>query len=244
MSALSPRGSQAPTAPVCELKGGRFTLSVLHLHSTDLAAIDAHLANLLSQAPAFLEQAPVILEVSQLSQPDVLVLDALTDVLRRHTLIPVALRGGDAAWRERAINTGLALLPDGKTTPDNDKRPGSQPTKAPPTATGKAPQIINRPVRSGQQIYAQDTDLVILGAVSAGAEVISDGHIHIYGALRGRALAGARGDDSARIFCQSLEAELLSIAGCYRVLEAQSEETRGHPAHAWLEGERLMIEML
>jgi len=108
----------------------------------------------------------------------------------------------------------------------------------------KQPQLMTRPVRSGQQVYARDTDLIVMGQVGPGAEVIADNHIHIYGALRGRALCGVSGNTEARIFCQSLQAELVSVAGNYRVLEAIPENLRGKPAQIWLDNERLNIEPL
>ena len=108
----------------------------------------------------------------------------------------------------------------------------------------KQPKLMRRPVRSGQQVYARDTDLIVMGQVGAGAEVIADNHIHIYGPLRGRALCGVSGNTEARIFCQSLEAELVSVAGNYRVLEAIPEDLRGKPAQIWLDEERLNIEPL
>jgi len=108
----------------------------------------------------------------------------------------------------------------------------------------KQPQLMTRPVRSGQQVYARDTDLIVMGQVGPGAEVIADNHIHIYGPLRGRALCGVSGNTEARIFCQSLEAELVSVAGNYRVLESIPEDLRGKPAQIWLDKERLNIEPL
>ncbi len=108
----------------------------------------------------------------------------------------------------------------------------------------KQPQLMTRPVRSGQQVYARDTDLIVMGQVGPGAEVIADNHIHIYGPLRGRALCGVSGNTEARIFCSSLEAELVSVAGNYRVLEAIPEDLRGKPAQIWLDQERLNIEPL
>ncbi|MFK7893731.1 MAG: septum site-determining protein MinC [Granulosicoccus sp.] len=108
----------------------------------------------------------------------------------------------------------------------------------------KAPLFIDKPVRSGQQIYARDTDLIVLGPIGPGAEVIADNNIHIYGALRGRALCGVSGNTSSRIFCQSLEAELVSVAGNYRMLETIPEELRGRPAQIWLDNDKLNIESL
>ena len=108
----------------------------------------------------------------------------------------------------------------------------------------KAPLLVNKPVRSGQQIYARDTDLIIMGQVGPGAEVIADNNIHIYGPLRGRALCGVSGNTSTRIFCSSLEAELVSVAGNFRMLEKIPEELRGKPAQIWLDNDKLNIEPL
>jgi len=108
----------------------------------------------------------------------------------------------------------------------------------------KTPMLLKRPVRSGQQVYARDTDLIIMGQVGAGAEVIADHNIHVYGPLRGRALCGVSGSTSARIFCQSLEAELVSVAGNFRVLEEIPPDLRGKPAQIWLDKDRLNIEPL
>ena len=108
----------------------------------------------------------------------------------------------------------------------------------------RTPLLVDRPVRSGQQIYARDTDLIIMGQVGPGAEVIADANIHVYGPLRGRALCGVSGNADARIFCQSLEAELVSVAGNYRMLETIPEDLRGRPAQIWLDDDRLNIEPL
>jgi septum site-determining protein MinC len=232
---------QDANVPAFELKGSRFTLSVLNLRSSDLAAIDERLAAVVAQAPDFLAQAPVVLEPAAELDSDALDLVALTELLRRHGLVPVGLRGGDEALRQRAGLAGLALLGDAGT-------PARGPQTPPPPTPAAAPQtsarVVDKPVRSGQQVYAEGGDLVVLGTVSTGAEVIADGSIHIYGALRGRALAGARGDESARIFCQAMEPELVSIAGCYRLFEEPDPRTHGHTAQVRLDGERLIIDAL
>lgn len=108
----------------------------------------------------------------------------------------------------------------------------------------KSSMVIDQPVRSGQQIYAQGCDLIILTSVSPGAELLADGHIHVYGALRGRALAGVTGDQQARIFCQTLEAELVSIAGNYWVNEDLKEHALKHSAHIYLDEGHLKISSL
>ena len=114
-------------------------------------------------------------------------------------------------------------------------------TDAPSRASTK---VINRPVRSGQQAYARGGDLIVLGLTSAGAELIADGNIHVYGALRGRALAGASGDAGARIFCRSLEADLVSIAGNWQVRDDMPDGLIGKPAQISLKDEKLIIEPL
>lgn len=101
-----------------------------------------------------------------------------------------------------------------------------------------------QPVRSGQQLYAQNRDLTICATVGAGAEVIADGSIHIYGALRGRALAGAGGLTTARIFCREFNAELVAVAGTYKVLEEIPKKLIGKPVQIWLENDHLRIEEL
>ena len=229
------------TVPAFELKGSRFTLSVLNLHDSDLSAIDERLAAVVAQAPDFLAQAPVVLEPATELDTDAIDLAAITELLRRHGLVPVGLRGGDETLRQRAGQAGLALLGDAGTPPTRGARtPPPEPAAAPRSCA----RVVDKPVRSGQQVYAEGGDLVVLGAVSTGAEVIADGSIHIYGALRGRALAGARGDESARIFCQTMEPELVSIAGCYRLFEEPDPQTHGHTAQVRLDGERLIIDAL
>jgi septum site-determining protein MinC len=228
--------------PVFELKGSRFTLSVLNLHSVDLAAVDERLAATVAQAPDFLAQAPVVLEPAAGLDIAALDLTALNALLRHHGLIPVGLRGGDEALRQRAGDAGLALL--GETGGAPARAAPAPQEAAPAKAPRNAMRVVDKPVRSGQQIYAEGGDLVVFGAVSVGAEVIADGSIHVYGALRGRALAGARGDESARIFCQTMEPELVSIAGCYRLFEEPDPQTHGYTAQVRLDGERLIIDAL
>lgn len=131
-------------------------------------------------------------------------------------------------------------------------RPVETPTLKPIEATaggdvpagGKAALLVTQPVRSGQRVYAQGGDLAVVTSISPGAELLADGHIHVYGALRGRALAGVSGNPDARIFCRSLEAELISIAGYWRVREDLPDALIGKPVQIALDGERLIIEPL
>ncbi|MET0226262.1 MAG: septum site-determining protein MinC, partial [Dokdonella sp.] len=137
--------------------------------------------------------------------------------------------------------------PPAQETPRPPSREPARAERATPPPSAAAPttgQLHDKPVRSGQQIYARGRDLILTALVGNGAEVIADGSIHVYGALRGRALAGAQGDASARIFCQEFHAELVSIAGQYRVFEDIPPELRGQPVQAWLDGDRLLLKKL
>ncbi|HVZ35347.1 MAG TPA: septum site-determining protein MinC, partial [Polyangiaceae bacterium] len=101
--------------------------------------------------------------------------------------------------------------------------------------------MLRAPLRSGQVVYAEQCDAVVMAPVNAGAEIIADGNIHIYSSLRGRALAGAHGNEEARIFCKSLEADLVAIAGCYLRADEIPEKCRGRPAQIYLENGHLII---
>jgi septum site-determining protein MinC len=191
---------------------------------------------------------PLSLDVSELPAGDTPCdWPALLQLLRGWSLVPVALTGAaqlSAADCQAAQAAGLAIAEASATAP---VAPASPPAVA--TVAAPAPErhtvVLDRPLRSGQQFYARDADLVVLGLVSHGAEVIADGHIHVYGALRGRAIAGAKGRTDARIFAQSLEAELLAVAGTFRTSEKPlPPEVLAKPAQVRLEGERLVFEPL
>ncbi len=213
------------------------TLSVLHLLSSDMDRLAAHLDAKLASAPEFFRGLPVLIDFEVMAGQAV-DMAALKDMLVARKLMPVGVRGVDEAQRAAAEEVGLGLLAGG--SPIARREEPSQSTKP---AAGAA-MIVRHPVRSGQQVYARGGDLVVLSSVSPGAEVLADGHVHVYGPLRGRALAGVQGDTEARIFCQSLNAELIAIAGNYRVSEHIREEERGHPVQIFLDGDSLRIETL
>lgn len=184
----------------------------------------------------------VVLDLAALDSPADFALDHVLPLLGRYGFRAVALRHPDPALEELAHRFGLAHV----TGQVIASKPAASETPATPEGPASAPtMIIDRPVRAGQQIYAKGGDLVVLAIVSAGAEVIADGNIHVYAPLRGRALAGARGNTAARIFTQCMEAELVSIAGVYRTIEqALPDSIRGKPAQVFLENERLVITAL
>ena len=251
-----------------ELKGGMYTFMSLRLHTTDTDIIDQQLANKVQQAPAFFKNSPVVVDFTVLEQLTEGELDAgiLLECVKRHNLLPIVASLSDKSSplaqsiaiplieastrnsvvmpdRENKAEDTTESLKSSAHTADDDDIEEIAVSREVEYAI-KAPLFIDKPVRSGQQIYARDTDLIIMGTVSPGAEVIADNNIHIYGSLRGRALCGVSGNESTRIFCSSLEAELVSVAGSFRMLETIPEELRGKPAQIWLDKDRLNIEPL
>lgn len=235
--------------PAVEIKGSMFTLPVLRLHSADVQEIGEELSQRLAQHLSFFENAPMVIDLEHLKDDDgILELSILAALLRCHQLVPVAVRNGTEQQNVAAIAAGLAVLKGG-VTPAANKKPAEPAAKseapATPQLVARPTRVVRQPVRSGQQIYAQGGDLIVMAPVNAGAEVIADGNIHIYAPLRGRALAGVQGDVSARIFAQSMEAELLSIAGNYQVYEESLPgAVRGKAVQVYLEGTQLLISPL
>ena len=223
-----------------ELKGSLFPLSVLSSQDMSISSLQLQLQQKLAQAPAFFYQAPIILNLSDCQQtPDFLAIKQLFIELK---LVLVGVCGASAELRQLAQQAGLAALQLGK-----DAKPQISATNAVNTAPA-APvsvmmdsKIVEQTVRSGQQIYAKGADLIVKGTVGAGAEVIADGNIHIYGTLRGKAIAGAAGDSSKRIYCYNLQAELISIAGNYWLSDSLQGTFWGKPACVKLQDEQLVL---
>ena len=221
-----------------ELKGSSFTLSVVHIHNAQPEVIREALLEKIAQAPAFLKHAPVVLNVAGLSGP--VDWTALQQVVVSTGLRIVGISGCNNNELRQAIeNAGIPLLIGGKDKPRAvEKPPASEPVVACVTKT----RIIDTPVRSGQRIYAPNCDLVVTNHVSAGAELIADGNIHIYGVMRGRALAGASGEREAQIFCTALTAELVSIAGVYWLSEQIPPDFFGKAARLRLAAGALTVQ--
>lgn len=236
----SPHSSPDDAAPKAfEIRAGLFPLTVLRLLKNSIEEVSQQIQGLLRKAPDFFAGAPVIIDLKSIENARSIDVDGLITLLQQHTLVPIAVRNGTHQQRQQAMAAGLALLPDGGSTRlraipadgVNSKRDGPAMSR-----------IISRPVRSGQQVYASGTDLIVLGAVNPGAEVLADGSIHVYGPLRGRALAGIGGQAEARIFCRSLEAEVIAIAGVYRVFEEPEAQFAGQQVQVYLSQGSLMIE--
>ncbi len=237
--AVPPESDKKDFFPALELKAAAFSLPVLRLLNQDLASIAEQLDAKIRQAPGFFRHAPVVIDVSSLSEEDPVAFPPLLRLLRDHNLIPVGIRGGTPAQNRAAQGVKLAVLNESiQTVRANAAEPKGEESPAPRF------KIVTRPVRSGQRIYAPGGDLSVIAPVSSGAEIMADGNIHVYGPLRGRALAGMQGDLNARIFCQNLQADLVSVAGRYRVSENIPAELKGHAVQVFLEQESIRIERL
>jgi septum site-determining protein MinC len=253
----------ADLEPVAEIKFGQVGIANLKLKRLDADALAAELRAKVENAEKLFLRAPVVLDLSHLPElPDVEVVRDLLERIRAAGMLPVGLSYGTSENERIAQALGVPVIAKFRASyeraHDAEPEPATRPTPpAPareaiaevraPTPAGAASAIgmlHDKPVRSGQQVYARGRDLILTALVGNGAEVIADGSIHAYGALRGRALAGAQGDESARIYCQEFHAELVSIAGQYRVFEDIPKELRGQRVQAWLEGDKLMLKKL
>lgn len=197
-----------------KLRGRLYTLTVFEIFSVDEKELRAQLEETIAKAPKLLKDVPLVLDVSSLE--GALNLPFLVALLKEYSLSPVALQAKDNAYQKDAAKIGLPMLHGSKSL----DKPIDPPTPKQPVRHSEesfVSKLITVPVRSGQQAVSIGGDLVVAASVGHGAELLADGHIHVYGALRGRALAGMSGNKEARIFCQSLDAELVSIAGVYRL---------------------------
>jgi septum site-determining protein MinC len=264
MSAAAP----AP-APLFDLKSTAWTLAMLRLQSADVAAVAAALDDRFADSPGLFDGEGVAIDLSALREGDADVdFAALLPHLQRHGMLPVAAMGGSAAQMAAARAAGLAeateATPAGRAEPPREVvkqvvraapievvreveviREVEVVREVPAEPVHVPPMVVDKPLRSGQRVYARGGDLIVLAVVSFGAEVIADGNIHVYAPLRGRAIAGARGDATARIYSTCLEPQLVSVAGIYRTTETPlPDSVAGKPALVRLEGEKIIVEPL
>jgi septum site-determining protein MinC len=235
----------AKPSSLLELRSAALTLVAVVLKTTDLSVLAQELTERVAATPGLFDNDPVAIDLSRVREAcDPIDFGALLALLRSHHLVPVAARGGNAGQMAAAAAAGLAELPEMPRAARAEPLVLTESVlevqlPAPP------PLIVDKPLRSGQQIYARGGDLVVLALVSYGAEVIADGSIHVYAPLRGRALAGAKGDTSARIYTTCMQAQLLSIAGVYRTGEAAVPASLdGKAAQVLLDGDSLVVEAL
>ena len=256
--ALAPKGS-AP--PIFDLKSASMSMVALVLKTTSLDDLRSELQHRLGDSPDFFSHDPVLIDLSPIRDAvDPVDFGALVALLRSHRMLPLAARGGSADQHAAALAAGLAEAAD-----DAAPLPAVTQTTSPVEPEVRevvrevirevvhevvrevpipAPVlVVDKPLRSGQQVYAKGGDLVVLAVVNFGAEVIADGSIHVYAPLRGKAIAGAKGNQAARIYSTCFEPELIAIAGTYRTAEnAPPDEVRGKPAQARLDGDKLVME--
>jgi len=234
---------------VIDIRYSEVGLVQVRIRTTDPRTILNELAGRVAAAPHFFRRIAVCLDLSALEKtPEVAEIHAVIEAVRRVGMLSVGLAGDVVELETVASALNLPILSSFRTP--TRPAPVLEPEQAAPTTPEPAPApapadsnvstlIHNQPVRSGQRIYARNRDLIVNAGVAAGAEVMADGCLHIYGPLRGRAMAGASGDPAARMFCQEFDAELVSIAGVFRVFETIPAELAGMPVQAWLAGEDL-----
>nr|AFK79041.1 MinC [Candidatus Thiosymbion oneisti] len=252
---VKPESEGKTPAGAVELKAAAFTLPVIHLFDTDMDGVAEQLGTKMDQAPEFFRNTPVVVDLSALPpRAGDIQFPLLVGLLRGYGMIPVGVRGGNAFQNQAAEVMELAIMGEaaisnpGQATDEPVSKPAAQAAEQAPgtikPSSGRTSKLVTQPVRSGQRVYATGGDLSVVGPVSSGAELLADGNIHVYGPLRGRAMAGMSGDAEARIFCQALEAELVSVAGRYRVSERIPDVLKGIPVQIFLDQEILRIEKL
>lgn len=211
-------------------------LEILH---NNLLVMERELTEMVNRTPKLFVGSPVAIDLEKMTVSEKLDFDQLKKIFLLLGMIPVGIRGGDQAQQDAAALAGLPLVNIGKTPPANNKSKTTTQTEA---AKSKATKLVTHPIRSGIQVSSKEGDLIVIAQVSPGAELVAAGHIHVYGVLRGRALAGAYGNRDARIFCRHLEAELVSIAGYYLTKEEMSPiSASDNMIQIYLENEKIQI---
>lgn len=257
--------------PVIEFKSSNFAVPALIVNNTDLREINLKLTEKIQQAPEFFKNSPILLDVLAVAtqKPEINVVN-LIKLMREKTLIPIAIRGGTPIQNELALKSGLFIQPlqtnfeadkSSVVVVTTEETQVSQTINDDPTVaaalhspirierrslnkkTAATTKIITSPIRSGQRVYS-DGDLIIMAPVSAGAEIMAEGNIHVYGSLRGRALAGVLGKPDSRIFCFDCQAELIAIAGNYKVNDDLDQSMMHKPVQIYLQEQALIIKAL
>ncbi|QCB47611.1 septum site-determining protein MinC [Hydrogenophaga sp. PAMC20947] len=254
--------ANAPTT--FEIKSANLPLVALLLKSADLDRLSQELAQRFGDMPDFFDNDPLVVDLSSLvvgeHVPTALDFSVLSDMLRAYRLQPLAVRGGNATLMAAAFAAGLISAEDAivqrsaqrSAEADTEPRPAvpaAAQDQPPSAAPAPGAMVVDKPLRSGQQVYARGRDLIVMAMVNPGAEVIADGHIHVYAPLRGKAIAGARGNGDARIFALSMAPELISIAGIYRTSEnTLPDAVQGKAAQVRLvpgpDGDKLVIDAI
>ena len=234
-----------------EIKNVQLPLMSVVLKTADLQQLSADMQQRFGDTPDFFDNDPVLIDLQVLDAQDgTLDLPGLLALLRRFRMNPVALRAGHPVQDAAATLAGLFVTQDTRALPASTQEVVREVVREVAVvrevpAASQSAMVVDKPLRSGQHVYARGRDLVVLAMVNPGAEIMADGHIHVYAPLRGKAIAGAKGDTTARIFTTSLEAELVSIAGVYRTSDnALPLEVLGKPAQVWLVEDKLHMRAL
>lgn len=240
-----------------KLKMRSLTLPVLQIFECQLEVIESQLEALKIKTPNLFQHSPMVLDMEGISEQDELTMNLpqLNEILRRYGIIPIGVQGVNAFYEEEAKNAGMPIFSvpkhdsHYKSFATNESKPVSLEQNSSKVGASKptlmaSSKVITKPVRSGQQIYAEGGDLIVIASVSPGAELLADGNIHVYGTLRGRALAGIQGNREARIFCQDLDADLVSIAGYYMISDVIERQKKKGLQQIFLENEKLKIHEL
>ena len=243
--------TSAPSLPkvALEFKSASLTVPVLLLASNDLAHIQQQLKEKVSQAPEFFKHSPLLIDLQKLNQQNLIIeFPDLLTLVRDYGFMPIGIRGGTEKQNQDALLNNLPIHSLHSTTANSSQTAATSKNKTLTLSDAQPKQLeqslenklITQPVRSGQRVYAKG-DLIVTATVSAGAEIMAEGNIHVYGSLRGRALAGVLGDVDSRIFCSDLQAELISIAGIYQLSDDLSAETAHKPVQISLDKQTLII---
>ena len=247
----APRPEPSTRLEPFRLRGANFNLLVLRLLDPRPEAVVPAIGDQFRRAPGFLRFAPVVLGLGDLAMPaNEVDFAGLIDGLRELQIVPIGTTGGTPELRNAAMAFGLPPIRSSGGKEAEEPLPAAAPAEplAPPPAPPPAPgtarptMIIDQPVRAGQRIWAQGGDLVVTSTVNAGGEVIADGNIHVYGALRGRAIAGGGNNADARVFAQNFDPELISIAGYYAVRDGLTGAPIGKAVQVRLTGERMRFD--
>jgi septum site-determining protein MinC len=262
-TAIQPAAGEVDDVDDCpelfQVRGHLYNLVTLRLIEPEDHRFFPQLQNAIARAPEFFRHAPVVLDATAVAGRPPPNMAEFARRLRQQRLVPVGVQNGDEAWTQAALNAGLGLFPPGRPAemlrrqdmpqagPQDAARPVAQPEPAmPPAPAGESrvATVVTEPVRAGQQIHARGGDLVVLAPVSPGAELLAEGHVHVYSSLRGRAHAGIGGNHDARIFCYSLHAQLVSIAGLYLVNAEIDERWIGKRVQIRCVDEAIVMEAL
>ncbi|MDD5228814.1 MAG: septum site-determining protein MinC [Methylococcales bacterium] len=236
------------SSPAVEFKSSTFSVPVLSLASNDLILIEQLLNEKVKLAPEFFKHSPVIVDLYEVNKKQlVLDFDDLVNVVRKAGLFVIGIRSGNELQQTQAIELSIPIntapMSDAKeikTSSKTKQKPIKAPTGDEFVADDSTTLMITKPIRSGQRIYSYG-DLIVLAQVGAGAEILAEGNIHVYGTLRGRALAGVQGNTEARIFCSDLQAELISIAGNYKISDDIHGAVSNIPVQIYLQKNTLVV---